>query len=372
MPDSDLEKALTDLEKALKRIDKLETLNYEKDNEKKRLKRENSALQKEIEKELEAIRIYQMIEKADIQPPAWLVATSDKEHAAMPVAVWSDQHYGRMQPANEVAGYNAYNDKIAEMRTKHVTESGIKVVKEFTSGLAFPGIVLPFLGDTFEGEIHAELTRSNSESVIETFARFLPIVAASISTYADAFGKTYVPGVMGNHTRRGNQMEHKNQARDSYDWLMMKTLVELFKGDDRVTIVPSDALEYRFQIYKTKITLSHGYFGGKGGADSYARVQNTLKRMAARDRIAGNEADLTLLGHYHTSIFGNGVFQCGSLAGLDSYAHDIAVTPEPPSQILFFVTPERGTTMRTPIYAEAPGERRHWKGVKYYRGGGEC
>lgn len=357
----------TDLEKALARIDKLTQLNQDKDNANKRLVRANGKLALEIEKEQQALDVYRAIKTQDLKVPEWVARKSSGIHEATPVQMFSDWHLGEVQPSTEVAGYNAYSDKIAEKRMNYVANSSVKLIKEFTANLKFPGIVTPFGGDMLTGEIHDELTRNNAESVIQTLARWTPKVASILEMYADEFGFVFAPWVTGNHTRRGINMEHKNQAQDSYDWAMAMWLMDHFRDDPRVCIMPSDALEQRFTIYKTKFLLTHGYFGGKGGSDSLSRVMNTRKRTVNRDRITGNDFDVMLLGHYHTSVFGNGVIQCGCLKGLDVYAHDINVEPEPPSQVLFFVTPERGITMRTPVYAEAPGERKLWPAVSYYR-----
>jgi predicted phosphodiesterase len=357
----------TDLEKAVARIDKLEQLKEAKDNELKRVKRANGKLEQELENERQALSVYQAIKTKDLKPPKWLYTPSGNQHEATPVQVFSDWHLGEVQPPDEVANYNAYSDKIAEKRMNYVANSSIKIIREFTAGLHFPGVVLPFAGDMVTGEIHDELTRNNAESVVQTVARWTPKIAAVIEMYAEEFGQVYVPWVTGNHSRRGKTMEHKNQAQDSYDWLIAMWLLDHFSKDDRVTMMPSSSLEQRFSIYSTKFLLTHGYFGGKGGSDSLTRVLNTRKRTANRDHITGNDFDVMIVGHYHTSVFGNGIIQCGCLKGLDVYAHDINVEPEPPSQVLFFTTPERGITMRTPVFAEAPNERKLWKNVSYYR-----
>lgn len=358
---------MDDLEKYVKRIDKLESLVEDKNNEIKRQKRARASLERELEKEQEAVRAYQTLEASKLQPPKWLLQPTTRDHEATPVQMFSDLHFGEIQPPDEVHNYNAYSDRIAKLRLETVASSSIKIIKEFTSGLHYPGIVLPFGGDLVTGEIHDELTKNNAESVIETVARWTPELAAMIEMFADEFGQVYIPAVMGNHSRRGHNMEHKNQARDSYDWLIMKMLDLYFKRDDRITIIPSDALELRFTVYKTRFLLTHGYFGGGGGADSYSRVLKTLQRTVNRDRITGNDFDYMLMGHYHTTVFAPGVIQCGSLKGLDVYAHDINVVPEPPSQALFFVTPERGITMRTPVFAQGKEEKKLWKKVTYRR-----
>jgi hypothetical protein len=356
-----------ELEKYIKRVDKLESLIEEKNNEIRRVKRARSSLEREIELEREAVRAYQTIENTSLVLPEWILKPSGKEHEATPVQMFSDLHFGEIQPPAEVHNYNAYSDKIAKLRLQQVATSSVKIIREFTAGLTYPGIVLPFGGDLVTGEIHDELTKNNTETVIETVATWTPELAAMIEMFADEFGSVYIPAVMGNHSRRGHSMEHKNQARDSYDWLIMKMLAMYFKKDKRVTIIPSDALELRFSIYKTRFLLTHGYFGGGGGADSYSRVLKSLQRTVNRDRITGNDFDYMLMGHYHTTVFAPGVIQCGSLKGLDVYAHDINVTPEPPSQALFFVTPERGITMRTPVFAQGKEEKRLWKQVTYRR-----
>lgn len=359
-----------DLEKALKRIDKLEALTEEKNNEIRRIKRTSASLTREINLHKDSLRLIADERAAEQHIPKWISAkSSSKEHRATPVQMWSDFHFGEIQPMHEVGGYNAYDDKIAKWRFETLTDGSIQILKEHTSGLAYDGIVIAGAGDYLTGLLHDELIKTNSETVFETIVRWVPILASAIERYADEFGKVFVPMVQGNHDRNTHKVEHKRGVQECVSWVLCHWLADRFRDDDRVIFYISPSWDTRFTIYKTDFILTHGYGTPAGGpTGAVGSMMKERNKYEIRDSIAGMASAWLLMGHLHQTIFAQGAIMSGCLKSIDAYAWQLKCKPEPPSQALFLVTPERGVTMRTPVFCEAPGERKYWPKVGYYRG----
>lgn len=358
-----------DLEKALKRIDKLEVLLEEKNNEKKRLKRENGKLAAEIDLEKKALALI-ADERAKQQIiPTWIGNKQPRsEHHATPIMGWSDFHFQEVQPAHEVGGFNAYSDKIAEMRLETATLSSIKLLTEYSSGTVMDGIVVAGAGDYITGTIHDELTKTNSETVFEAVIRWVGPMAAAIEAYADTFGQVFVPMVQGNHDRNTKTVESKRGPQECISWILCHWLADKFRDDPRVTFYVSPSWEVDFTVYKTNFLLTHGYgTPGGGPASAVASMMKIKGQYDARDSSLGRPTRHLLMGHLHQVLQAPEATMLGCLKGVDAYAWGLRVKPVPPELALMLVTPERGITTFWKVEVEAPGERKLWPKVQYHR-----
>lgn len=351
----------------LDKIDKAEAKVHNKNLEVGRLKRKVAKMVRDHDASMtEQEALVKAITTRSVKIPVWKTPKPRKGMSrAWGVQMLSDLHLGEVQNKDEIGNYNSYNPKVAEMRLKHTVMSSIKILKQYTAGIQYDGICIPIAGDVLTGEIHEELTKTNSETVTETIVQWVPKLAAAIQLYADEFGDTpngvFVPCVTGNHDRRGKKLEHKNAARDSYSWILYHWLADHFKDNPKVNFYIPNSLDARFNLYDTRFLLTHGYgMAGGGAAGAVGAVMSDRQRLAIRDNVIGEDFDWLLCGHLHQTVFAQGAIMCGCMKGFDSYAYNIKCKPEAPSQALFFVTPERGVTMRMPIFCEAPGERKHW------------
>jgi predicted phosphodiesterase len=359
--DDDLE------EKLYSKILKLETAKHNQKLENDRLKRKLAKYERDEERAAAADRVIDATLRAKVTKiPTWrMPPVKRRKKRAWAVQMLSDLHLGEVQNMSEIGNYNSYNAKIAEMRLKHTVISSIREFKTYTANIEYDGLCLPIAGDVLTGEIHEELTKTNSETVTETIVKWVPKLASAIQLYVDEFGDTpngvFVPCVTGNHDRRGKKLEHKNAARDSYSWILYHWLADYFKDNPKVTFYIPNSLDARFNLYNTRFLLTHGYgMSGGGAAGAVGAVMNDRQRLAIRDNVIGEDFDYLLCGHLHQTVFAQGGIMSGCMKGFDTYAYDIKCKPEEPSQALFLVTPERGITKRMPIFCEAPGEREFW------------
>lgn len=360
--------SIDNLDDALARIDKLERMREEDRNEIKRVKRRAVTAEKERDIEKEVVALVQSNRHKDQAIPEWVLRLENKEDHATPVMVWSDFHFGEIQPPHEVGGYNAYSDKIAEMRLRHVTESSIKLLRKHTQDMYLDGIVIAGAGDYITGTIHDELEKTNSETVFETVVRWVPKMAAAIRMYADEFGKVFVPMVQGNHDRNTHKVETKRGPQECISWVLCHWLADCFENDDRVTFYIAPSWDTNFRIYDTNFMLTHGYGTPAGGpASAVSSMMKEKAKYDVRDSVIGGATDYLIMGHLHQNLWAPGAIMGGCLKGIDAYAWSLKVKPVPPTQALFLVTPEYGITTRWDVRADTKAEKKLWKKVAYGR-----
>jgi acetylglutamate kinase len=70
-------------------------------------------------------------------------------------------------------GVNAYNRRIAEQRLQRWTEKACSLPVDFMTGIDYDGAALFLLGDIVSGDIHAELRRTNADTIAQELAKGL-------------------------------------------------------------------------------------------------------------------------------------------------------------------------------------------------------
>lgn len=77
-----------------------------------------------------------------------------------------------------------------------------------------------------------------------------------------------------------------------------------------------------------------------------------VHRIRKQAQAEGRPFDTLLVGHWHQfmSLSAQGLVVNGTLKGYDEYARGKGFAPEPPTQGLLVVTPERGITGQMPIF----------------------
>ena len=97
------------------------------------------------------------------KPPKWLIKSSPAKGApGVPTLFLSDFHYGEVVNPKAVDGLNLYNKEIAKKRLKSTVETAIDLCTNHMVNPKYPGIVVPLGGDMMSGNIHEELTETNT------------------------------------------------------------------------------------------------------------------------------------------------------------------------------------------------------------------
>lgn len=296
------------------------------------------------------------IHPGDVEVPEWM--TADKPtttHRATPVLMLSDLHLDETVDLRVMHGMNEYDREIAERRLGRVVDFTVEYCKRYSAGLEFDGAVVALLGDIITGTIHEELAATNAAPVPDTIVHWVPRLASALKYLTDYFGHLHVPCVDGNHDRTTKKTQMKRRAENSYAWILYNWLADSLREDDRITFSISPSSDQIVDVYDTKLLLVHGdgFRGGGGVGGIYPPMLKYLHRQRDMWAAVGQAWDYCLMGHWHSLMWGQNFVVNGSLKGYDEYARRNGFGYEPARQALFLVTPERGVTTQTAVYADA-------------------
>lgn len=304
---------------------------------------------KELDRLLGVVEAAHAIPLQFRKPPKWLKAPASTDFQATAWLTLSDLHLDEVVKKSQSAGKNAFNRKIAERRFANVIDNTIAVFKDQLVGLDLEGLVCALGGDIITGDIHAELMKSNESTVPATVVHWVPILAAGLKRLADYFGKVHVPCVSGNHDRTTHKIQFKNRAEESFSWIIYHWLAAECAGDDRITFQIAEGADLMVDVYKTRFMLTHGdgFRGGGGVGGIFPAMNRWLLR-----KHAVTPFDYAVMGHWHSLGYYPTAFINGSLKGYDEYAAGHGFGYEPPAQMLFVVTPQRGVTFQSAAYCD--------------------
>lgn len=296
----------------------------------------------------------------DMRVPKWLAAKpSRKKHHATPVLMLSDLHLDEVVDLRVMHGMNEYSREIAEARISRIVDFTADYVKNYSAGLHIDGLVVALLGDIITGTIHEELAATNEAPVPATIVHWVPLLASALTYLADQFGHVHVPCVDGNHDRTTMKIRMKQRAEQSYAWIVYNWLADSLRADTRITFSISPSSDQILKVYDTNFLLVHGdgFRGGGGVGGIYPPLLKYLYRQAGMWAAIGERVDYTLMGHWHSLIFGQNFIVNGSSKGFDEYARRNGFGFEEARQALFFVTPERGMSTQLAVYGDPNKQR---------------
>lgn len=293
-------------------------------------------------------------------PPDWLVKKGHAGNSGVPVAIWSDWHWGERVNAEEVGGVNQFDRKIAVKRVKRLVEVQLSLTKDHMVNATYPGIVICLAGDMITGTIHEELMATNDGSVQTALLEVQEVLEWALGQMADRFGKVFVPCVVGNHGRMTMKPRAKGAVYESYEWNLYCQLEKFFRNDDRIQfLIPGETDAY-FKVQGHRFLLTHGDNLGVKGGDGIIGAIGPIARGATKvgrsEAQIGRDFDTLLMGHYHTYIpRGDAVpvVANGALIGYNEYARlRLRVPYSRPSQALFFVHEKYGITAQWQMYLD--------------------
>lgn len=302
--------------------------------------------------------------KAPANPPDWIAAPRLKKRRPtpeVPVAIWSDWHYGEVIQPGAVNGYNEFNGEIAEQRVRRLVESTVDLCRNHGPG-EYPGIVINLLGDFISGGLHPELAKTDEYARIPAALRARDLLVWALEQMAYAFGKVFVPCTSGNHGRDTMKPEYKGYLHHNFDWLIYQLLHRHFEKDKRIQFLIDPSNEAYYSVFGLKILATHGDMLGVKGGDGIIAALGPIARGEIKTRgqstSMGRPYDLLLIGHWHQELWLPRAVVNNALKGFDEYAkNSLRAVPSQPSQLLFFVHPKRGLTSRWSVLVDEPKER---------------
>lgn len=290
--------------------------------------------------------------------PGWMKApVPTKGHHGTLVAFLSDTHFGEEVKPDEMAGFNAYDLRIAEGRLKRFFEKTIMISRDFLAGVKYDGIVLALGGDLVSGDIHEELVETNLLSTYETVEWAVPRIAAGIEMFAQEFGNVHVVSAPGNHGRNSKKTRHKRRSANNADTHISR-LIGSQLASEKITFDIPASTDVRFDVYGSSFSMEHGddlRFSGTSEIGSLGPVKRGTLRKSNQARVEGHPFDYFLVGHFHQLVPAapQGFVMNGSLIGYNEYARAGKFTPEPAQQALMVVTPEHGITVQAPVLVQS-------------------
>jgi len=272
----------------------------------------------------------------------------------VPVALWSDWHWGEVVDPRQINGVNEYNLAIAQARARKLVEKTIFLLRQHVVNPKFPGIVVNLGGDMLSGDIHEELSETNDVPMMPALLDLYGVLRWAIATLADEFGNVYLPCVTGNHGRNTRKPRAKQRNFTNFDWLLYQFLQKLFAGDDRVQFFIPDGPDAFYRVYNHRYLLTHGdqFRGGDGQIGALGPMTRGNKRKQARNAAIGLEYDTMLMGHWHRWVPMVDQITNGSLKGYDEYANAMNFAFQIPIQGLWLTHPTKGITITMPVKLE--------------------
>jgi len=253
---------------------------------------------------------------------------------------------------------NAYNHQIAVDRAKRCFRTVIDLTTNHRSRPKYDYAVLALGGDCLSGIIHDELRETNEFPIHISVLSLADHIAAGIIAMQNAFGRVYVPCVVGNHGRIDKKPRAKNRVFDNYDWLVYQLLAKHFKGEKDITFEVPEGSDVQFALHNTRYLLTHGdqFKGGSGIAGALSPLLLGDARKRKRQMAVQRPYDFVMMGHWHQYIMARGIICNGSSKGYDEYAAQCNFDFEVPTQAAWLTHPDWGITARWPIFLEPPGK----------------
>lgn len=304
-------------------------------------------------------KIYGLAENVP-EPPKWLVKPGKAKSSGIPMAFFSDWHYGEIVEYAEVGGTNVFNAKVAKARVKLLVEKIIELCFHHMVKPNYPGLVLCLGGDMISGEIHEELRETNEMGIQQARVQVEGLLIWAIKELAKRFGKVYVPCVVGNHGRTTRKPRAKHRVFDNHDYGIYLALEREFKNDKRVQFHIGAEPDALLTVAGHRFLLTHGDALGTAGGDGIIGALGPITRGAIKvgrqQAQIGRDFDTLLIGHWHQYIprsDASSVICNGALKGYDEYANTILRAKYArPTQALWFVSKDHGITAQWPIYLE--------------------
>jgi predicted phosphodiesterase len=297
----------------------------------------------------------------DVGTPTWAITRGrTKGLTGVPMTIWSDWHWGETVVKAQVGGVNEFNQAVAEARVRHLVATTISLCQDHMVNPQYPGIVVALGGDMITGAIHEELAVTNWGTTQQQFIQVQEAIEWGLLEMAKAFGKVFVPCVVGNHGRDTIKPRFKNRVFQNYEWNLYMQLAKTFSKDRRFRFLVPEDTDAHFKIYDHRFLLTHGDTLGVKGGDGIIGALGPIARGATKvgraEAQIGRDFDTLLMGHYHTYIPSNDavpVIVNGALKGYDEYARSaLRVRYSRPSQALWFVHPDHGVTAQWQVFLD--------------------
>jgi hypothetical protein len=267
---------------------------------------------------------------------------ANRKDLSVAVVLASDWHYEEEIIPETVNMMNSFDLSIADRRISNFFSNTVKLLHKEQKDSKIETMILALLGDFVTGNIHEDNVESSQLGVGEALWAVKQRIHSGIKYILDNTNvNLIVPCHSGNHGRHTKKQRIANEMNNSLEWLMYKSLEEVWANHKRVKfIVPNSYHSYIEVFPRTAnsegfiIRFHHGhmvkYGGGVGGLTI---PMNKAIGQWNRNRTA----NLDCCGHFHQYMYGGNFMINSSLIGYSPYAISVKGAYEKPSQSFFLV-----------------------------------
>jgi hypothetical protein len=280
-------------------------------------------------------------------------ARSKSDFGVAAIIPLTDIHAGEHIESKAVNGKNFYNIQECEKRLDRYYNKVVELVDWHSSLARITELWHPMLGDLLTGNIHAELMETNDLSPVETCVFLRDKICSGIDFLLK---KTrlpiYIPTCVGNHGRTTDKPRIKTSCRNSFEWLLYKTLEKSYEKNPRVQFFVGEGYHNIQTIVGRKVRFHHGdglkYNGGVGGI-----AIPVNKAIAQWDKV--ESVDFDIFGHWHQFKWDYTKWvACGTAMGYSEFSLFIKADFQHPTQTFVVVDKRYGITHAEPIFLTSP------------------
>ena len=267
------------------------------------------------------------------------------------IALFSDAHIEETVKSASVMGLNEYNVKIAKERIEKYFANLVSCLN--TDKVEY--LLFASLGDTISGFIHEELSQSNELTPLEATFEAQNLIYNGLKYICDNTELKHIKfvGIVGNHSRVTNKIQHSNGYKMSYEWLMYKNIQK--QAELEGLPIEFDIPESEMAIEDTsdgkRFLFIHGFQIKGSGNGTVCGIYPSLGRLSLKYGKVYKQ-DKIYLGHFHSCISIPNAVVNGSIIGYNSYALTNGFAYEEPAQMYELYDTNIGQLLTRQIYCK--------------------
>lgn len=296
-----------------------------------------------LESQLKAVGKLQSSKSCLVIKPS--VRSGKAEATAFAMA--TDWHIGSRTEAKAVNGLNSYNVAVAKVRASRFFERIVALTKKERQDCTITELVLFLGGDLIDGALHMDTLQAAEVNAPIRQAVIAQEIIEGGLLYLVAqggFERITIVCADGNHGRITARQHYSSRIGNALEYYMYYNLRA--RHPEFNWVIEEGLLTY-IKVYNYTVRLMHGdtiSYGGVNGPYTYLN-----RRISEWDEAI--KADLTLLGHLHRYIIGDGrkFVINGSMCGYNEYAIALGARFQPPMQAFFLLDKRRGMSVNIPI-----------------------
>jgi len=295
------------------------------------------------------------IQALDVMAPQPITIPKGKKASGLhaSIAHLSDLHNGEVVDIESMGGLGEFNMEIFRWRLGYYVRKFLRLLELKRSQLEIPTWHVFAGGDWISGLIHDELLKTNQTNVLDqvvTTAYWMSHAIAQISVH---FEEVYFHGVVGNHGRTQQKIEHK-ETHVNWDHICYQMVAFFLKDYTHIKFDLPKSLWQVVDVVNTKWLHAHGH-GIKGWAGiPYYGINRFLQEMRETLALGDIQYDSVALCHFHEAftrwIPTGQLIINGNWKGGDEYALNGLHKTTDPIQIVSTVHEKYGPLAPEPIY----------------------